>query len=507
MNTKTPVLLIILDGFGYQKNHIYNAIAHAKKPNLDYFLNHYPHTLLKASGQAVGLLEGTMGNSQVGHLTIGTGRIIPQPVTILHQMLQDGTFYSNPVLISQLKRIKDSHKTLHILGLLSDAGVHSHIEDILGFIKAAVQQGITNIVVHPFLDGRDTPPKSASKYLQELESTLNTLGHGIIGSIHGRFYAMDRDHNWERTRASYDILTRPTIPRFKNWQQILDHAYNNGITDEFITPTLLSSKGVIQDGDSIINTNFRPDRSRQLTECFISPTFTQFATQPISITSFISPVDYGEGLHTHTIITYPQLQHTLKEELITHGKSFFAIAESEKYAPVTYFFNGGKESQEKLETRVLVPSIPKHDYVHLPQMSAHEITIAIQNSLKSNPKDFYLVNYANADMVAHSGNFDATVKAIECLDKQLGILYKTVILNMHGTLYITADHGNAEDMYDLVSQQAHTSHTTNEVPFIMITQEIKDKKIELPLSTLSDIAPFILKNLGLPVPVEMKRRQ
>ncbi len=500
-------MLIVLDGFGYQPHNKYNAIAHAKTPHLNYFLEHYPHTVLKAAGTAVGLLPGTMGNSEVGHLTIGAGRVIEQPVTILHSMIQDGSFYTNPVLVKELQRTQQAGKKLHIMGLLSDAGVHSHIEDIMAFITAAVKQGITNIIVHPFLDGRDTPPRSAATYLEQLEQFLATIGHGIIGSLHGRFYAMDRDHNWERTRASYDVLTHPTTPRFIRWQDALRTAYSHGNTDEFVPPVLLHAQGVIQNGDSIIHANFRPDRARQLTECFVNPHFNQFPTKSLALTSFITPTEYGAGLQTHALLTPPIVLHTLKEELVSHGKSFFAIAETEKYAPVTYFFNGGKEATEELETRILIPSIPKHDYIHTPQMSAPEITQTVLNSLKNNPKDFYLINYANADMVGHSGNFGATVKAVECLDTQLGLLYNMVIEQMNGTLYITADHGNAENMYDPAHHQPHTSHTTNPVPFIMLTNELKDSNAVLPLTQLSDIAPFILKNLGLPIPKEMEKRQ
>ena len=395
-------MLIILDGFGYQPHNKYNAIAHAKTPHLTSFLEHYPHTVLKASGTAVGLLPGTMGNSEVGHLTIGAGRVIEQPVTILHAMIQDGSFYTNPVLVKELQRTHHAGKKLHVMGLLSDAGVHSHIEEIKAFITTALKQGITNIIVHPFLDGRDTPPRSAATYLEQLEQFLATIGHGIIGSLHGRFYAMDRDHNWERTRASYDVLTHPTTPVLYAGKMHcalpIAMATRTNCTASFTTCT----DAIVQNGDSIIHANFRPDRARQLTECFVDPHFNQFPTKPLTLTSFITTTEYGAGIQTHAILTPPIVLHTLKEELVSHGKSFFAIAETEKYAPVTYFFNGGKEATEELETRILIPSIPKHDYIHTPQMSAPEITQTVLNSLKNNPKDFYLINYANADMVAHS---------------------------------------------------------------------------------------------------------
>lgn len=506
MKMNRPVILVVLDGFGYHKKTKDNAISSAKKPYIDYFLKHFPNTTLKASGKAVGLLEGMAGNSQVGHLTIGAGRIIEQPVSILHKMIHDKTFFSNDVLIEQLKRVKESGKNLHILGLLSDAGVHSHIEDTIACIETAVKQGVTNVIIHPFLDGRDTPPQSASKYLELLENLLKKIGHGIIGSLQGRFYAMDRDCNWERTRASYDMLTHATMPRFSHWQDALRSSYSAGNTDEFVEPVLLSDHGIICDGDSIIHANYRPDRARQLTECFISKSFHHFPTQPLTITSFITPVEYGAGLHTYAMLTSPVIEHTLKEEIVNHGKSFFAIAETEKYAHVTYFFNAGKEYAMDLETRILIPSITKRDYVNLPEMSALEITQMLLNSLKNDPKDFYLVNYANADMVAHSGNFGATVKAIEFLDTQLGLLYEAVVNGMNGTLYITADHGNAEDMYDTAHHQVKTAHSSNPVPFIMIAQELMDTQKELSLTGLSDIAPFILTHLGLPIPPEMKKK-
>jgi 2,3-bisphosphoglycerate-independent phosphoglycerate mutase len=507
MNINSPVLLIILDGFGHAGTDQPNAILEAQKPHLDYFFDQYPHTFLTASGTAVGLLDGMMGNSQVGHLTIGAGRIIQQPVTQLHTMIQDKSFFSNKVLVQQLQHIQKSGHSLHILGLLSNAGVHCTVEDIIAYVQAAVEQGIYSIFVHPFLDGRDTPARSAALYLQQLQDALSVIGHGTIGSLHGRFYAMDRDQNWQRTQISYDVLTQETQPRFLQWQDALAHSYLSGESDEFVYPTLLSAQAIIKPYDSIIHANFRPDRARQLTESFITPTFNSFPHKILPITSFITPVHYGAHLHTHALLPRPVIHHTLKQELLRHNKTFFAVAETEKYATVTYFFNGGDESIYEHETRILIPSLRCHDYSRFPCMSAKQITQAILDSLTTSPYDFYLINYANADMVGHSGNFKATVQAIECLDSQLGHLYDAVIKHLNGTMIITADHGNAEALYNTTTFaiQPNTAHTTNPVPFIVISAAYQQNMVELPVHALSDIAPFILQSMKLPIPLEMRK--
>jgi len=504
-NGSSVTALIILDGFGYREAINYNAIYHAHTPNYDTWMQEYPHAILGASGTHVGLPEGNIGSSEAGHLTIGSGRIIKESVTIINDAIATKSFFSNPILISTLKKLK-TDKTLHIMGLLSDASVHANLKQLYAFLAVAKQQGITNIVIHPFLDGRDTPPQSAGQYLQLLEKKLKELGIGKIGSIHGRLYAMDRDKNWNRTEQSYRTLTEPQQIPYPSWEQAVEHYYTINTTDEFIPPTQLDKDAYIKNGDGIIFFNFRPDRARQLTTAFIDPDFDSFKRKLLKLAFFITPTVYNTKLQTEAL--YPaqkDAKNSLKDVLMQHGKTIFSIAETEKYAHVTYFFDGGREDAAPNETRVLVPSLHTKQYAKHPEMSAQAITRKLLKSLKTNPGDFYLINYANADMVGHSGNFGATIKAVECLDKQLGILYNQIVEKMGGTMYVTADHGNAEDMYDEGAHQPRTAHTTNPVPFLMLRNDLKgQEKEKLPLTQLSDIAPFILKNMDLPVPKEME---
>lgn len=477
-----PTILVILDGFGYSQEKKYNAIAQAHTPTLDYLLAHYPHALLHASGESVGLLPNYIGNSQVGHTTIGAGKIIKQPVTQIHESIENNSFFTNPILQKKLTQLKNSEHTLHIMGLLSDAGVHSHIKHLFAFITAAHDIGIQNIIIHPFLDGRDVPPKSAEKYLRELSEKIKNLKGVEIGSLHGRYYAMDRDKNWDRTEASVQALTIPGTHTQNSWQEILEKYYAQNITDEFIPPTQLEQTRAIKPGDGIIFINFRPDRARQLTKKLLThnPAF------------IITPVPYNNNLQTTALFEKPKITNTLLDKLHAQNKTVFLIAETEKYAHITYFLSGGRENKLPNETRILVPSIPAKNYIDHPCMSAQEITKHVLDSLKNSPKDFYIINYANADMVGHSGDLPATIKAIECLDTQLKKLYETVVEKLDGTLYITSDHGNAEIMFDEQTNQPHTAHTTNPVYFIAVKKELKDSGQTLKLTQLTDIAPFIV---------------
>jgi len=490
-----PVVLAILDGFGHGPEGPYNAVSVAKTPNFDLLWNNFPHALLDASGAAVGLLEGDIGNSEVGHLTLGAGRVIEQPVAIMHKAIKKGSFYKNPKLTKHLGAFKNSGKTLHIFGLLSDASVHSHINHLEALLQTAKKQGIANIFIHPFLDGRDVPPKSAEKYLRKLEKIIKKVGIGKIGSIHGRFYAMDRDNNWQRTEKSYKTLTKKQNAIEKTWQDLLQKSYVLNITDEFIPPTQLDPQAIIRNGDGIIFFNFRPDRARQLTKAFVDPNFKQFpiSRPKLNLEFFITPVLYEKDLQTTGLFEKEKIKDSLPDLLHKAGKRLFAIAETEKYAHVTYFFSGGREQAFSTETRVLVPSIPAKNYIDHPQMSAKKITQHVLHSLQTDPCDFYLINYANADMVGHSGNMAATVKAVECVDKQLGKLYEQVIENMDGILFVTADHGNAEKMFDEKTGQPQTAHTTSKVPFIFVSKNKKGNKKKLPLTRLADVAPFILR--------------
>lgn len=461
-----PVALVILDGFGYREDTKHNAIAHAKKPHFETFLKTYPWKQLQASGVAVGLLPGMMGNSEVGHMTIGFGRAIKQMVVRISEAIKDGSFFTNTILQNSLKALVQEKKTLHIMGLLSNVGVHAHSEHMFAFIDAAVQAGVQTIWLHPFLDGRDTPPQSAQQYLVALEQYCAKYNNVQIGSITGRFYAMDRDDNWERTQITYDMLTQKNQLTFNSWQNAVAYYYKENIFDEFVPPTLLHGNATVCTGDGIIFTNFRADRARQLTEAFVAPDFTHFQRKQIDLTFFITSVAYRADIATTHLYEPELLTDTLKRALDSKKVTMFSVAETEKYAHVTYFLNGGIEENLAHETRVLVPSIPARNYVELPCMSADKITEAVVVSLEYDTKQFYLINYANADMVGHSGDFDATVKAVECVDKQLGILHDEIVIKRDGVLFITADHGNAELMFDEVVCQPHTAHTTNPVYFI-----------------------------------------
>jgi 2,3-bisphosphoglycerate-independent phosphoglycerate mutase len=380
------------------------------------------------------------------------------------------------------------------MGILSDAGSQGHQEIIYALIKAGINHHIKKIVIHAFLDGRDVAPKSAAHYLEQLENYIRPYSC-IIGSITGRSYAMDRDKNWDRTRATYDMLTQQTELRFTNWHEALASYYGQDVTDEFIPPTSLA-KYPILDGDGILYANFREDRARQLTACFIAPALTPLTLKPLVPAFFISTIRYDQRFENPVLLEIKPVSGTLKEILSTENKTIFSIAETEKYAHITYFFADGREKPFKHETRVIIPSLLAQSYAQHPEMSAQKITDAVIHSLQTQPCDFYLINYANADMVGHSGNMAATIKAIECLDHQIKQLYDQIVRRRNGTLYITADHGNAELMFDESTGQPHTGHTTDPVPFIWIKNGLKKKDVRLdPLHGLADIAPFILSQI------------
>lgn len=484
---KKPILLVILDGFGYRAELAHNAITPQTAPFFFHLWNNYPHTLLPAAGKAVGLPDGYIGNSEVGHLTIGTGQLIKQPLTQLQDAIADKTFFTNPLLLEKLAALAESKKTVHIMGLVSDAGVHGHIDHMIALIQAAQSAGVHNIIIHPFLDGRDVARHSAADFLEQLEPYLNA--NTVIGSIHGRFYAMDRDKNWERTQKSYDVLTSPQEIRFINWQQALDYYYPQLLSEEFIPPTQLIENAYIQPGDAVICTNFRPERIVQLIASLMQTPFTGFDRTYIPIAWCITPVEYAPDIATLALLSPPKINTCLKQELAKLNKTIFTSAETEKWAHVTYFFDAYRRLPFSGETRVLIPSIKAQTYINYPCMSAPEITTAIITSLQNDMHDFYLINYANADMVGHSGDFEAAQKAITCLDEQVKKLYETAVQKYNGTLIITADHGNAEQMVDK-DGNSKTSHTTNEVPFVAVNNQ--KNNYALP-ATLADITEFILQ--------------
>lgn len=483
------VALIILDGFGYSSHANHNAIAQAKKPFLDFVLQNFPHTCLDASGPAVGLPHGYAGNSEVGHRTLGAGMRIPSAFLQLINSIEDKSFFTNPQLINPLKILAQSGKALHLLGILSDAGVHGHMKIIQATLKAALEQNVKKIIIHAFLDGQDVPAKSAPIYLEQLQKILDAHPQVQIGSITGRWYAMDRDNHADRTGATFDMLTRKGTPQFDSWQDALNFYYKKNITDTYIPPTLLHANANIEKGDGLIFTNFRKERERQLA--------SRFLNSKIDISFLLSPILYDPTFKNPTLLETRCIPHTLKEKISAAGKTIFSIAETEKYAHVTFFFDGGREQPFPNETRILVPSPHVANFAETPEMSAQLITDAVLNSLETKPADFYLINYANADMVGHSGDFNATVKAIECLDNQLKQLYEQLVIKMNGTLIITADHGNAERMLDEKTGQPYPGHTTNKVPLIVIKNQWRQKKIDLPAHELADVTSLVLKEFSL----------
>ncbi len=493
MKNKTPTALVILDGFGYRKETDHNAIAQAHTPHFDALLEKYPATLLAASGIAVGLPEGSAGNSEVGHLTIGSGSVVLQARTILHYTIQDKSFFRNKILVTNLAQLKKAKGTLHLIGLLSDRAVHSDIHHLFALLEAAKNQGITNVVIHPILDGVDVAAHSAHNYLEQVEQKLQELGIGKIGTLHGRFYAMDRNGRTELTQKSYDALTKKQSHSTLNWREALENHYKTYDSEEFLEPIQLDNKTVIKPRDGVIFFNFRADRARQLTTQLLA---TKKSGAPvIPLTFFITPVPYGEHYHTTALYQKPQITHTLSQMIHDRGYSLFSVAETEKQIYTSYFFNGGRTEKLIREKRVLVPSPITKNYATCPQMSADSITDAVVESLHNEPRDFYVINYANADMVGHTGDFNATVKAVESLDKQLGILYAQIVEKASGTLYITSDHGNVEDMFDEEKQKPKTESTTNPVFFIMAQKSLRNIQEQLPLEELSDIAPFVVHNL------------
>lgn len=483
---KKPVCLMILDGFGHAKADSHNAITHAQTPHWDQLLAQYPHSLIDCSGEAVGLPKGQMGNSEVGHMHMGAGRLVPQDLSRINQAIADDTLKTNPVVIAGLEQAKKN--ALHIIGLLSPGGVHSHEEHIFYLIKAAKAYGVERIYLHAICDGRDTPPKSVGPSLNQVADTIAT--------ICGRYYAMDRDQRWERTEQAYQLIYNGQAHfQADDAQSALKAAYERGETDEFIQATVIKHVPVQAD-DVICFMNFRADRARQLTQAFIDPNFDQF---PRAHTHqyFLSLTRYAKDLNTQVIFPNQTPKNSLGEVIANAGLSQLRIAETEKYAHVTFFFNGGIESPFAGEDRLLIPSPKVATYDLKPEMSAYEVTAALLKALEEKTYDFILLNFANADMVGHSGNFEATVKAIEVIDDCIGKIVPA-IQKLNGEVMITADHGNAECMYNPKTQQAHTAHTNNLVPFVYI-----GRQAHLQDGNLQDIAPTICACLGISPPAEM----
>ncbi|WP_291567799.1 MULTISPECIES: 2,3-bisphosphoglycerate-independent phosphoglycerate mutase [unclassified Clostridium] len=500
---KKPVMLMILDGFGLSDNLDGNAIRNSYKPNFDKLFNEYPHTTLKASGISVGLPEGQMGNSEVGHLNIGAGRIIYQELTRISKDINEGSFFKNDAFNKAIDNAKVNNSSMHLMGLLSDGGVHSHIEHLKALITLCKDKGLKKVYVHCFLDGRDVLPSSAKTFIEELEAHMKAENTGKIATISGRYYAMDRDNRWERIQLAYNAVVKGEGIKANNPIEAIDMAYHDNKTDEFVIPTVILEDGSpiakISNKDSVIFFNFRPDRAREITRAINDKVFTHFERESFELT-YVTMTQYDKTLENVIVAYTPEsYNNTLGQYVSSKGLKQLRIAETEKYAHVTFFFNGGVEAPNPNEDRVLIPSPKVATYDLKPEMSVYEVTEEVLNRLDSNEYDMIILNYANPDMVGHSGVIEAAIKAIEAVDICLGKVVNKM-LEMDGTLFITADHGNAEQMIDFSTGKPMTAHTTNEVPFIYVSKEAKELREG---GILADIAPTMLKVMNLEIPSEI----
>ena len=514
---RVPHVLMILDGFGHREDEKDNAIAAADMPNLDKIYQQYPHGLISASGEDVGLPDGQFGNSEVGHMNLGAGRVLYQDSTLISSELANREFYKNEALVNAVKAANELGGNVHIMGLLSDGGVHSHQDHIEGMCHSALVHGAKNVFVHCFLDGRDTPPKSADKYINRLSDYIDKLnahyegGRVQIASIIGRYYAMDRDNRWERVQKAYELITEGKADRLATRADgAIQAAYKARETDEFISPTVVIGRDevpyTVEDNDALIFMNFRADRARELAQAFVLPDheFSGFARHKRpKLAAFVMLTKYSDVLADNaktSIAYYPtSLTNTLGEYLQNQGKTQLRIAETEKYAHVTFFFSGGREEEYNGEERILVPSPDVATYDLQPEMSAPEVTDKLVAAIESGKYDVLIVNYANGDMVGHTGIFDAAVQAVEALDKCIGRI-ESAVRAAGGNMLITADHGNCEQMQDYESGQVHTQHTTEHVPLIYVGEQSVRVRSG---GKLSDVAPTILNLMDMAPPAEM----
>ena len=491
------VLLCVLDGVGLSKIKDGNALINANKPNIDYLMKEYPNKGINASGTFVGLPDGQMGNSEVGHLTIGAGRIIYQSLELINRAIKDESFYSNESFLNAIRHAKENNSKLHIMGLLSDGGVHSHINHIKALLKLCKKEDFSNVYFHIFTDGRDTFKESSISYIDDLNNEINELGIGKICTISGRYYAMDRDKRWDRLKKCYDVIVNNTGNKCDNYKKYITDSYEKGITDEFIEPVIIDESGKIEENDSIIWANFRPDRAIQILRSLVDPNFDGFDRKIFNNLYLTTMMYVSDDVKSDIAFKKEIIDNTLGIYLSKLGKKQLRIAETEKYAHVTYFFDGGRDLDLNLCDRVLIPSPKVATYDLKPEMSAREITSNLLEKMDNN-YDFIFLNFANGDMVGHTGNYDMTKKAIETIDEMIGKLYKKCMDDEY-LFIITADHGNAEEMID-ENGNVVTSHTTNLVPFI-----VTDKNLNIDnVNKLSDIAPFVLNYMNLNLPDEMK---
>ena len=498
--SKKPVLLCIMDGFGWTPNETYgNAVVAAKKPYLDALMAKYPMTTIEASGMAVGLPDGQMGNSEVGHTNMGAGRIVYQQLTLITKSIRDGEMLKNPVLVKNMKAAIDAGKAIHLMGLVGTGGVHSHADHWFGVLEMAKHMGAKEVYLHCITDGRDTDPHSGKGFLADLQAKLDELGIGKIASVSGRYYAMDRDNNWDREEKAYAAFVYGEGNHAANAQEAIEASYAADKTDEFVLPCVTCEGGRVQDGDTVIFMNFRPDRARQMTRIFCDDAFTGFERRGgRKQVHYVCMAEYDATM-PNCEVAYPpvELKNVLGEYLSAHGKTQLRIAETEKYAHVTFFFNGGEERVFPGEDRCLIPSPKVATYDLQPQMSAPEVAAEAVRRIESGSYDVIILNFANCDMVGHTGVYEAAVKAVEAVDEGVGKVVEATA-RMGGVSLITADHGNAERMLEEDGVTPFTAHTTNLVPFCIVGADVK-----LRPGRLADIAPTMLDLMGLEKPAEM----
>ena len=501
MPTPKPLVLMILDGFGHSDRPEYNAIHAASTPVYDRLRATQPHGLISGSGMDVGLPDGQMGNSEVGHMNLGAGRVVYQDFTRVTKAIRDGEFFENPAICTAVDKAVTAGKAVHIMGLLSDGGVHSHQDHLVAMVELAARRGAQHIYLHAFLDGRDTPPRSAQPSIELLDATFARLGKGRIASLIGRYYAMDRDNRWDRVEQAYNLIVDGQ-GQFQAASAVagLEAAYAREESDEFVKATVIGAPVRVEDGDAMVFMNFRADRARELTRAFVEKDFAGFARARVpQLAGYVMLTQYAASIDAPSAFAPEPLTNVLGEYLANQGKTQLRIAETEKYAHVTFFFSGGREEPFPGEERILIPSPNVATYDLQPQMSAPEVTDRIVDAIEHQRYDVIIVNYANGDMVGHTGVFEAAVKAVECLDECMGRIV-AALDKVGGEALITADHGNVEQMEDEVTGQAHTAHTCEPVPFIYVGKRNVNIRAG---GVLADVAPTMLKLLGLPQPKEM----
>lgn len=504
--SKKPTVLMILDGFGLNEKHQANAVYEAKTPVLDKLMSEYPFVKGNASGLAVGLPDGQMGNSEVGHLNIGAGRIVYQELTRISKEIEDGDFFKNEALLAAVENCKKNNSDLHLFGLLSDGGVHSHNTHMYGFLELARREGLKNVYLHAFLDGRDTAPTSGKGFIEEAQAKMKELGVGKIATVIGRYYVMDRDNRWERVEKAYLAMTEGVGEQAEDAALAVQKSYDADVTDEFVLPTVITENGqpvaTVKNNDSVIFFNFRPDRAREITRAFCAEDFTGFERKEGRIkTTYVAFTEYDVTIPNKLVAFHKvEIKNTFGEFLAAHGLKQLRTAETEKYAHVTFFFNGGVEAPNEGEERILVNSPKVATYDLQPEMSAYQVADNLVNAIKSDKYDVIIINFANPDMVGHTGVETAAVKAVEAVDECVGKAYEA-LLEVDGQMFICADHGNAEQLIDYETGEPFTAHTTNPVPFILVNY---DKAYTLREGgRLADIVPTLIEMMGMEKPAEM----